>query len=352
MEISMNQNEFCIIKEESHQGVWVFAEHCNNKVKNITYELMGEGRRLANLLGVELSVVLVGFNRRMEIQNIFSHGCDAVYLIKGHELNQYRTDSYTYVMDSLVKEYKPEIVLFGATSIGRDLAPRLAARLKTGLTADCTNLDIDMETRLLLQTRPTIGGNLMSTSICPDNRPQIATIRPGVMKKPIPSALKMGQIIEKEFDLNQIDIRTTITDVIRDIKKKIDLDEAEIIISGGRGLGNAEGFRLIESVAQRIKGEVGATRVAVELGWISRQNQVGQTGKTVRPKLYIACGISGAIQHIVGMQNSDFIVAINKNPEAPIFQVADLGIVGDLYQILPAFIENLERILKGEIPVQ
>jgi electron transfer flavoprotein alpha subunit len=333
------------VKEEvsldDYKGVWVFAEQRGGKVMNIAFELLGEGRKLADSLGVELSAVLIGDKMEACTQELFAYGSDNVYLVEDPELKDYRTDSYTSAMADLVNQYKPEIVLIGATNIGRDFGPRLAARVKTGLTADCTELSVDMETRLLMQTRPAFGGNIMATILCPNSRPQMSTVRPGVMKKATPDASKTGKIIKGKFNSNSASIRTLVKEIVKEAGRVVNLEEAQIIVSGGRGLGNADGFKLIEEVAGKLGGIVGASRGAVDSGWISNSHQVGQTGKTVHPKLYIACGISGAIQHVAGMQKSGLIVAINKNPGAPIFQVADYGIVGDLYQVLPALMEVL-----------
>lgn len=329
------------VKLEDYKGVWVFAEQRDGKVMNIAYELLGEGRKLADSLGVELSAVLIGDKIEGRAKDLFAYGSDNVYLVEDPELKNYRTDSYTAVMADLIHQYKPEIVLFGATNIGRDFGPRVAARVKTGLTADCTELGVDMETRLLMQTRPAFGGNIMATILCPNNRPQMSTVRPGVMKKMIPDTSKTGKIIKGKFNSTQANIRTLVKEIVKEAGRVVNLEEAQIIVSGGRGLGSADGFKLIEEVAGKLGGVVGASRGAVDSGWISNSHQVGQTGKTVHPKLYIACGISGAIQHVAGMQKSGTIVAINKNPGAPIFQVADYGIVGDLYQVLPVLMETL-----------
>jgi electron transfer flavoprotein alpha subunit len=257
----------------------------------------------------------------------------------------YTTDAYTKVICDLANSLKPEVILYGATYIGRDLAPRIAARMKTGLTADCTALDID-ENGLLLQIRPAFGGNLIATIICPERRPQMATIRPGVMKKALMDEGRRGEVIEIKPVIEEKDIRTEIISIIKEARQKVNLEEADIIVSGGRGVGGPEGFKLIEELAEVLGGVVGASRAAVEAGWIPSDHQVGQTGKTVRPKLYIACGISGAIQHIAGMGGAKTIVAINKNPDAPIFKIADYGIVGDLFKVIPALIEEIKEAKK------
>ncbi|MCR4441690.1 MAG: FAD-binding protein [Peptococcaceae bacterium] len=327
---------------ETYRGVWVFAEQRAGKISNIAFELLGEGRKLADALGVELSAFLIGHEVAGRAAELFSYGADNVYLTEDPELKDYRTESYAGVICAAIEKYKPEIVLIGATNIGRDLGPRVAARIGTGLTADCTGLSIDLERRLLLQTRPAFGGNLMATIICPDSRPQMATVRPGVMKKINKVSFQNGKVIRVDYPKSILNVRTRVREIIRETSKVVNLEEAQIIVSGGRGLGGPDGFSLLEKVAEKLGGVVGASRGAVDSGWIDSSHQVGQTGKTVHPKIYIACGISGAIQHVAGMQNSGIIVAINKNPLAPIFEIADYGIVGDIYQVLPIFLEALE----------
>jgi len=341
-----------IIKEESqmkkmdisnYKGVWVFAEQRDGELMDVAVELMGEGRKLAEEVGCELSAVLLGDNVRNLSDELFAFGADKVYLSENENLKQYTTDGYTKVLSQMVDEYKPEIVLFGATHIGRDLAPRVAARVDTGLTADCTKLEIDPEEKGLMQTRPAFGGNIMATIICPKHRPQMATVRPGVMEKAERRDKREDQeLIEFKNDVVAEDIRIKILDVVKAGKASVNLADSEVIVSGGRGLDKKEGFELLEKLAEKLGGVVGASRAAVDAEWIDHDHQVGQTGKTVRPELYIACGISGAIQHIAGMQSAKTIVAINKNPDAPIFKVADIGIVGDVYEVLPKLIEALE----------
>lgn len=341
-----------IIKEESqmkkmdisnYKGVWVFAEQRDGELMDVAVELLGEGRKLAEEVGCELSAVLLGDNVRNLSEDLFAFGADKVYLSENENLKQYTTDGYTKVLSQMVEEYKPEIVLFGATHIGRDLAPRVAARVDTGLTADCTKLEIDPEEKGLMQTRPAFGGNIMATIICPKHRPQMATVRPGVMEKAERRDKREDQeLIEFKNDVVAEDIRIKILDVVKAGKASVNLADSEVIVSGGRGLDKKEGFELLEKLAEKLGGVVGASRAAVDAEWIDHDHQVGQTGKTVRPELYIACGISGAIQHIAGMQSAKTIVAINKNPDAPIFKVADIGIVGDVYEVLPKLIEALE----------
>lgn len=344
--VNTDQNEKEEVSLDSYKGVMVFAEQRDGNIMNIALELLGEGKKLATDLGVELGAILIGDNISDKAKELFAYGADAVYLVEDPALKNYRTESYTAVFEKIIKTYKPEIILIGATNIGRDLGPRVAGRVHTGLTADCTKLEIDPETRLLLQTRPAFGGNVMATIQCPDFRPQMATVRPGVMQKAAPDANRTGKIVKVDYDQNT-KVRTIVKEVVRESSKVVNLEEAEFIVAGGRGLCGSDGFELLQQLADELGGILGASRGAVDAGWISNTHQVGQTGKTVRPKIYIACGISGAIQHVAGMQNSDIIVAINKNANAPIFKVADYGIVGDLYQVVPAMIETIKE-LKAE----
>jgi electron transfer flavoprotein alpha subunit len=321
--------------DESH-GVWVFAEQGHGTIKNVAYELLSRGRELADTLQTELCAVCFGHDVK-DIDSLIAHGADKVYLVDDPALAKNQEDYLTYKFIELIREYKPEIVLSGATALGRAFIPRVASVLNTGLTADCTGLDIDTEQRLLLQTRPTFGGNIMATIICPAKRPQMATVRPRVFKKSEPDTNRKGQIIKLDFDKDSITARTKLHDFIEDVTEKIKLEDADIIVSGGRGLGMAENFKLLEELAEALNGALGASRAAVDEGWIP------YSGKTVCPKLYIACGISGAIQHLAGMQTSDVIVAINDDPNAPIFEVATYGIVGDLFQVVPKLIEKLKE---------
>ncbi len=326
----------------SHQGVWVFAEQRSGDIMPVTYELLGIGRELANDLGESLSVVLLGSNLREKVKQLLKYDVEKIYQVESPFLKSYKTSLYTQAMTDLVRRECPGIILVGATSLGRDFAPRLATRLRTGLTADCTGLEIDGESRNLIQTRPALGGNIMASIISPYHRPQIATVRPKVMLKAKPVNDKGIEIIEIESHLDGKDDLVSILDIIKEESGVVDLQEAEIIVSGGRGLGKAENFFLIEKLAELLGGAVGASRAVVDAGWIPSYHQVGQTGKTVQPKLYIACGISGAIQHQVGMRTSEVIVAINKDAEAPIFDIATFGIVEDVHKFLPLFIEKLE----------
>lgn len=342
--IEVEKVEKAVKDLSGYKGVWVFAEQRNGKLMGTAFELIGEGRKLADKLGVELSALLIGSNVAGLADELIYHGADRVILADHPELKFYTTDGYTKVIVDLVNSKKPEIILIGATNIGRDLGPRIAARLDTGLTADCTKLEIDEEQKILLQTRPAFGGNIMATIITPKHRPQMSTVRPGVMKKMIPDSSRKGIVEKVEVELSKKDIRTIVKEVVKSAKQSVNLIDAEIIVSGGRGLGGPEGFKLIEELAKELGGVVGSSRAAVDSGWISQDHQVGQTGKTVRPKIYIACGISGAIQHLAGMQSSDCIIAVNKNPDAPIFDVADYGIVGDLYKVIPMMVEEVKRV--------
>ena len=327
---------------KKYQGVLVFAEQHRGRLRDCALELLGAGQKLAGTLHQELAAALIGSEVETLCPILFAHGADKVYLMEGEELQLYHTEPYADAMSGVINRYKPSIVLFGATTTGRDLAPRIAARLRTGLTADCTGLEIEDKTGLLLQIRPAFGGNIMATIKCANHRPQMATVRPKVMKKPIPDFSRRGEMIRVDGQVDSRNLRTRILNIIEAADQMANLEEAEIVISGGRGLEKAENFHLLEDLARALGGAVGASRAAVDAGWKPHPFQVGQTGKTVCPKLYVACGISGAIQHLVGMQTSDIVVAINKDPEAPIFKAADLGIVGDLFQVVPALIRLVQ----------
>lgn len=326
---------------DDHRGVWVFAEQLDGKIKSVSYELLSKGKELADKLNTELCAVCLGHNVS-EIEQLIAYGANKVYLVDDASLANQQEDLYTVGLARLIQEHKPEIVIAGATSLGRSFIPRVAAILKTGLTADCTALEIDTENRLLLQTRPTFGGNIMATIICPAKRPQMATVRPRLFKKKTPDNENKGQIIKVDFKKEGITSRTKILSFIKDLTERVKVEDADIIVSGGRGLGKAENFKLLEELAAVIGAAVGSSRPPVDEGWIPYSHQVGQTGKTVCPKLYIACGISGAVQHLAGMQTSDTIVAINRDPNAPIFEVATYGIVGDLFKVLPMLIAKLK----------
>lgn len=329
----------------SYRGVWVFAEQRMGQVVSVVYELLGEGRKLADKLGQPLAAVLLGNNMQEQAADLIYYGADEVYLADDPILENFHDDSYAQVITDLINEYKPNIVLTGATAVGRSFIPKVAVQVKTGLTADCTQLEIDPETGLLHQTRPAFGGNIMATILCPYNRPQMATVRHKVMKPAACDKGRQGRIITKKIDAKKLTLRTRLVKFVEEITDTVNLAEADIIVSGGRGLGNAENFRLIEALAKAVGGAVGASRAAVDAEWIPYSHQVGQTGKTVCPKLYIACGISGAIQHLAGMQSSDVIVAINSDPDAPIFNVATYGIVGDLFEVVPALTQRFKEVL-------
>ncbi|NMA25479.1 MAG: 4Fe-4S binding protein [Clostridiales bacterium] len=324
-----------------YHDVWVFAEQRDGALMGVSVELLGEGKKLASEIGCKLCAVLLGDNVDGLTDELFEYGADKVYYASAPELAAYNTDAYTKVFYQAILKYKPEIVLLGATHIGRDLGPCLAVRCGTGLTADCTKLDIDPEDKKLMQTRPAFGGNLMATILCPNHRPQMSTVRPGVMEKPKRVEGRKGELVRLGAVFKDGDIRMRVLEVVKGLSEKVSLTDAKIIVSGGRGLGNPEGFKLIKQLADRLGGVVGASRAAVDAGWIDHAHQVGQTGTTVKPDIYFACGISGAIQHLAGMQTSKIIVAINKNEDAPIFEVADYGIVGDLYKVIPAILEAL-----------
>jgi len=327
-----------------YKGVWIFAEQKHGVVSQVAFELLGEGRKLADTLSVPLSAVLIGDNLQEQAKKLIAYGADNVYYFDHHSVKHYNDESYTDIFVQLIEKYKPEIVLIGATTYGRSLAPRVASRLNTGLTADCTGLEIDPEKRLLLQTRPAFGGNLMATIICPNHRPQMSTVRPKVMKPLEPDYSRNGEIIHPDVIIPG-DLKIKVLDVVQTVCETVSLSEADIIVSGGRGLGEAKNYALVEELARVLGGAAGASRAIVDAGWVDYSHQVGQTGKTVGPKVYFACGISGAVQHLAGMSSSDIIIAINKNPDAPIFKIATYGIVGDVLEILPELIKQFRKRL-------
>ncbi|MGX4394300.1 electron transfer flavoprotein subunit alpha/FixB family protein [Clostridioides difficile] len=331
------------INLNDYNGVWVIGEQREGKINPVTIELIGEGRKLADQLGKELAVVIAGYEVEKEVKELLHYSVDKVYYINDPLLKDFTTDGYAISIANLIERKKPEVVLVGATSIGRDIAPRIAGKVGTGLTADCTKLEIDSTDNKLLQTRPAFGGNLMATIVCPKNRPQMSTARPGVMAKAVRNESETGILEVVTPELTEKMIRTRLVEILPQEKKSVNLTDARIIVSGGRGLKRAEGFELIKELADKLGAEIGASRAAVDSGWIEHSHQVGQTGTTVRPELYIACGISGAIQHLAGMSDSKYIVAINKDAKAPIFSICDYGIVGDLYEIIPEMIESLNR---------
>lgn len=334
--------------EAKTKDLWVFIETTDEgNAKNVGLELLGAGRGLADKQGGKLVAIVIGNNVDAAIKASTTYGADKVIVVEGSEYQHYTTDAYTNAMYALVEKYAPTSILIGATNNGRDMGPRLSCRLKTGLTADCTQLAIDEESGNVAWTRPAFGGNLMATILCPDNRPQIGTVRPGVFKKGEPDESRSAEIIKEDFHVAPEAIRTQLLEVIKEVAGElVDLEGAEIIVSGGRGVGGPEGFKPIKELADALGGVVGASRAAVDSGWIAHAHQVGQTGKTVGPKVYIACGISGAIQHLAGITGSKTIIAINKDETAAIFNVADYGVVGDLFEIVPALTAQIKK-LKG-----
>jgi len=342
--IDFTKDEVQAMDISAYQGVWVFGEQANGVPADVALELLGEGRKLANELHETLSAVLIGDQVEDAAKTLIAHGADKVYLVDDPSLKNFNDESYADIFVQLIQEYKPEIVLMGATTYGRSLAPRVSSRINTGLTADCTKLEIDPEKKILRQTRPAFGGNLMATIICPNHRPQMSTVRPKVMKPLPPDDSRIGEIVRPDVTI-PADLKTRVLKVVSELCEMVSLTEADIIVSGGRGIGDPKNFAMIEELARTLGGAVGASRATVDAGWIEYSHQVGQTGKTVGPKVYFACGISGAVQHLAGMSSSDTIIAINKNPDAPIFKVANFGIVGDVLQVVPALISEFKARL-------
>ena len=342
---------------EEYKGVYVFAQQVDNELSGIAFELLGKAKELAADLSTDVTAVLIGSGVKGLVDQLAEYGADKVIVVDDPELKEYRTEPYAHALASVINEYKPEIVLVGATAIGRDLGPRVSARVATGLTADCTVLEIgdfpinpvpnqEQKHNQLLMTRPAFGGNTIATIACPDNRPQMATVRPGVMQKIDPIAGAKAEVIEYNpgFTPNNKYVETL--DVVKELSDTVDIMDAKILVSGGRGVGSAENFKILQDLADVIGGTVSCSRAVVDNGWLPKELQVGQTGKTVRPNVYFAIGISGAIQHTAGMEESDIIVAINKDETAPIFDVADYGIVGDLNKIVPKLTEELKKVVK------
>ena len=313
------------------------------ELQKVSLELLGEGRKIADKLGSKLTALLIGNKVQNLVEDLSRHGADEVLVVDAPELEHYTTDGYTKAICELANAKKPNIIFIGATFIGRDLGPRVAARLETGLTADCTSLDVDVESGDLLATRPAFGGNLMATIVCPDHRPQMATVRPGVFEK-LPLGENDATVENVEIKFNSNDIRTKIVEIIKEHKDIVDISEANVLVAGGRGIGSEENFKMLKELAEVMNGSIAASRAAVERGWVDKDYQVGQTGKTVRPNIYVACGISGAIQHAAGMQDSDMIIAINKDANAPIMKIADYAIVGDVNKVVPEFIAQLKAM--------
>ncbi len=340
---------------EDYKGVYVFAQQVDNEISPIAFELIGKAKDLAAPLNTEVTAVLIGSDVKSLADRLAEYGADKVIVVDDPELKDYRTEPYAHALASVINEYKPEIMLVGATAIGRDLGPTVSARVATGLTADCTQLDIgdfplnpvpgqEQKHNQLLMTRPAFGGNTIATIACPDNRPQMATVRPGVMQKLDPVAGRKAEVIEYNPGFTPNDRYVTIKEVVKAVSDTVDIMDAKILVSGGRGVGSPENFKILEELAEAIGGTVSCSRAVVDAGWKPKDLQVGQTGKTVRPNLYFAIGISGAIQHVAGMEESDIIVAINKDEDAPIFDVADYGVVGDLNKIVP----QLTAAIKAE----
>ena len=330
--------------EAKTKDLWVFVETGEDgSAKNVGLELLTPGKMMAEKQGGALAAVIIGCGADAAVDAANAHGAEKIIVVDAPEYRHYTTDAYAIAMVALVEKYGPTSMLIGATNNGRDLGPRVSCRLGTGLTADCTALDIDGESGNVAWTRPAFGGNLMATILCPDHRPQIGTVRPGVFKKNAPGEGK-AEIIREDIRVPEDKIRTKVLELIREMdEENVDLTGAEIIVSGGRGVRGPEGFAPVRELAEALGGVVGASRAAVDSGWISHSHQVGQTGKTVAPRIYFACGISGAIQHLAGMSGSDTIVAINKDPDAPIFGVADYGVVGDLFEVLPVLTREIKK---------
>ena len=325
---------------EQYKGVWIFAEQKRGKMAGVTYELLGEGRKLADAVNEDLSAILLGSNMQEAARELLHYGADQVYYMDSPELDYYDVDLYSECVAQMIREQRPNMMLTGATAVGRAFIPKVAVKIKTGLTADCTGLDIEPETNFLLQTRPTFGGNLMATIRCERFRPQMATARPKVFQPAERRDAAAGKVIEVEYPTPAPERKSTLLRSVDDLVATINISEADIIVSGGRGLSGPENFKYIEDLAKALGGAVGASRAAVDSDWIPYHHQVGQTGKTVCPKIYIAVGISGAVQHLAGMSSSKCIIAINKDPDAPIFNMANYGIIGDFKEIVPVMIRR------------
>lgn len=331
------------VNKEEYSGVWVFAEQRDHEIAPVVFELLGKGRELADKRECELCAVLLGYEIEGLKDELIACGADKVIILDDPQLKHFTDLAYTDALVALAEKYKPEIILAGASNTGRSFVPRVAIRLHTGLTADCTSLDIDMETGNLMQTRPAFGGNIMATILTPNHRPQIATVRHKVMVPFPKDNTRSGSVIVEDFDFDTKEYSLNFLESIKDEGQQINITEANIVVAGGRGLKDAKNFELLKQLANVLEGAVGASRAAVDAEWIPYPHQVGQTGKTIKPKIYIAVGISGAIQHLAGMQSSDYIIAINKDKDAPIFKAADLGIVGDLFEILPLTVKRFNQ---------
>ena len=344
---------------EEYKGVYVYAQQVDNKLDNIAFELLGKAKDLAKDLNTDVTAVLIGSDVKGLADELAAYGADKVIVVDDPELKEYRTEPYTHALASVINEFKPEIMLVGATAIGRDLGPRVSARVATGLTADCTQLDIgdfplvaregqEQKHNQLLMTRPAFGGNTIATIACPDNRPQMATVRPGVMQKIDPIQGAKANVVEYNPGFTPNDKYVEILDIVKSVSETVDIMDSKILVSGGRGMGSPENFQMLRELADALGGEVSCSRAVVDSGWMPKDMQVGQTGKTVRPQVYFAIGISGAIQHVAGMEESDIIIAINKDETAPIFDVADYGVVGDLNKIVPKLTEMIKASKAAE----
>ncbi len=344
---------------EQYKDVYVFAQQVDNEISPIAFELLGKAKDLANDLGQKVAAVLIGYQVKDLADQLAVYGADKVIVVDDKELEVYRTEPYTHALASVINEFKPEIMLVGATAIGRDLGPRVSARVKTGLTADCTSLDIgdfplvampgkEQKHNQLLMTRPAFGGNTIATIACPDNRPQMATVRPGVMQKNEPVADAKAEVVEFNPGFTPDGKYVEILDIVKNVADVVDIQDAKILVSGGRGVGSPENFKILEELAAVVGGTVSCSRAVVDSGWKPKDLQVGQTGKTVRPNVYFAIGISGAIQHVAGMEEADIINAINKDEDAPIFDVADYGIVGDLNKVVPLLTEEIQKAIANK----
>lgn len=331
------------MNKSNYKHVYVFAEQRDGQIQPVALELLGKARDLADVLGEKVVAVFLGSNIKDKAQELIAYGADEVVVMDNPLLKDYITEEYSQAIYQLIEAFRPSIFLFGATTIGRDLGPRLSARLETGLTADCTKLEISEDTKELMMTRPAFGGNLMATIMCTEHRPQMSTVRPGVMQKRDRDDSRQGTIIPFEPKIDTTKIKVKLIENVKEDKGTVDITEAKILVSGGRGVGNAAGFEKLQELADVLDAQVSSSRAMVDAGIMPHDRQVGQTGKTVRPDLYIACGISGAIQHLAGMEESDFIIAINKDKFAPIFKVADVGIVGDVNKVVPLLTERLKK---------
>lgn len=341
--VTESYREVIMSDRNEYRDMWVYIETECGKAKNVGYELLNAARPLADKKGCELVAAVIGHNVEQAARDAICYGADKAIVIDAPEYEYYTTDAFVAAIVRLIEKYKPETLMIGATNNGRDMAPRVSARIKTGLTADCTSIDIDEDTGNMAWTRPTFGGNLMAVIMCPDHRPQMGTVRPGVFRKGIYDGQRTGEILHEEFHVSPDEIRTKLIERVKEVADAVNLEEAEIIVSGGRGVGSAENFRQIYELADVLGAKVGCSRAVVDAGWLPHIHQVGQSGKTVAPRLYIAVGISGAIQHLAGIAGADKVLAVNKDPEAPIFGAADYGIVGNLNDVVPELIKAFKE---------